>query len=61
MHSSIDPVYVRHFLMTYKSFMTLDELFDGLVERFYVKPPEGLTSSEMDQWTKAKQHVIRMR
>ncbi|KAK7690449.1 hypothetical protein QCA50_005547 [Cerrena zonata] len=47
--------------MTYKSFMTLDELFGGLVERFYVKPPEALTTSEMEQWTKLKQRVIRMR
>lgn len=56
-----DPVFVKHFLMTYKSFMTLDELFDHLVERFHIKPPEGLTPFELDQWTKMKQYVVRMR
>ena len=41
--------------------MTLEELFDGLVERFYLKPPEALTTSEMEQWKKVKQYVIRTR
>ncbi|CAL1717053.1 unnamed protein product [Somion occarium] len=60
-HEHGDPVFVKHFLMTYKSFMTLDELFDHLVERFHIKPPEGLTPFELDQWTKMKQYVVRMR
>jgi len=47
--------------MTYKSFTTLDELFDLLVQRFWIKPPAQLTPSELEEWTKLKQHVIQLR
>lgn len=41
--------------------MTLDELFDLLVQRFTIQPPENLTPKELDDWIKLKQHVIRTR
>lgn len=47
--------------MTFKSFMTLDELFNLLVNRYWIKPPENLNPTELEEWTKLKQHVIRMR
>lgn len=47
--------------MTYKSFTTLNELFDLLVQRFYIQPPEGLKPVELDEWKKEKQMVIQMR
>lgn len=47
--------------MTFKSFMSLDELFDLLVRRFWVQPPDSLNPAELEEWTKLKQHVIRMR
>lgn len=47
--------------MTYKSFTTLDEVFDLLVQRFRIQPPEGLNAKELEEWTKLKQHIIQMR
>lgn len=47
--------------MTFKSFTTLDELFDLLVQRFWIQPPPKLTPQEREQWGKLKQHVIRTR
>lgn len=47
--------------MTYKSFTTLDELFDLLVARFRIQPPAKLKPNEREEWGKLKQHVIQMR
>lgn len=47
--------------MTYKSFTTLDELLDLLIERYRMKPPEGLSPPELEEWSKLKQHVVRSR
>lgn len=47
--------------MTYKSFTTLDELFELLVRRFYIQPPNNLTPTELEEWRKLKQHIIQMR
>lgn len=47
--------------MTYNSFTTLDELFDLLVKRFWIQPPDSLNPQELEEWGKLKQHVIQMR
>ncbi|OCH91881.1 ras GEF [Obba rivulosa] len=60
-HEHGDPTFSQNFLMTFKSFMTVDELFDLLARRFWIEPPPTLTSSEMEEWRKLKQHVIRVR
>jgi len=60
-HEYGDPVFIRTFLMTYKSFTTLDDLLDHLVERYRMNPPDGLSQSELDEWSKLKQHVVRSR
>ncbi|KDR82605.1 hypothetical protein GALMADRAFT_238008 [Galerina marginata CBS 339.88] len=60
-HEQADTSFSKAFLMTYKSFATLDELFDLLVARFRIQPPENLTQSEKEEWSKLKQHVIQMR
>lgn len=49
------------FLVTFKSFTTLNELFDGLVKRFYITPPENLSPNELKQWTEQKQVLVRFR
>jgi son of sevenless len=49
------------FLVTFKSFTTLNELFDGLVQRFYIIPPENLNPSELKEWTEQKQVLARFR
>jgi son of sevenless-like protein len=58
---AVDPAFIKTFLMTYKSFTTLDELFDLLVQRFWIQPPPNLTPSELAEWKKLKQHIIQMR
>lgn len=47
--------------MTYKSFTTLDELFDLLVQRYWIQAPEGIKPNELEEWTKLKQHIVRSR
>jgi son of sevenless-like protein len=46
--------------MTFKSFMTLDELFNLLVQRFWVQPPPEMAQSEREDWLKRK-HGIQSR
>jgi son of sevenless len=41
--------------------MTLDELFDLLVERFWIEPPDNLAPEELEDWTRQKQTSIRLR
>ncbi|THH32235.1 hypothetical protein EUX98_g1946 [Antrodiella citrinella] len=60
-HDHGDPVFTKDFLMTFKSFMTVNELFDMLVERFWIESPDGLNDGELKEWTSLKQHVIRTR
>ncbi|KAG8691484.1 hypothetical protein FRC11_002957 [Ceratobasidium sp. 423] len=61
MHDQMDATFIDAFLMTYKSFTTIKELFQLLVERFRIQPPEGLTPSELDDWTERKQKPARVR
>ncbi|KAG2034848.1 ras guanine nucleotide exchange factor domain-containing protein [Suillus americanus] len=60
-HEYADPKFSKAFLMTYKTFTSLDELFRLLVKRFWIQPPEGLNSSELVEWRKLKQQIIRIR
>jgi son of sevenless len=53
--------FTKTFLLTYKSFTDVETLFNLLVTRFWIKSPEGLTQPELEEWTKHKQHIIRMR
>jgi son of sevenless len=56
-----DAVYNDTFLITFKSFTTVDELFDLLVERFNFEQPAGLNPEERAQWIEKKQTPIRFR
>lgn len=58
---SIDIGFNSTFLVTFKSFTTLDEVFDSLVKRFYLEPPEGLTPEELKIWVDQKQQFVRFR
>ncbi|EGO23624.1 hypothetical protein SERLADRAFT_469753 [Serpula lacrymans var. lacrymans S7.9] len=60
-HENGDPTFIKTFLMTYKSFTTLDDLFDLLVRRFFIQPPDELEPRELDEWKQFKQHIIQMR
>ena len=57
----LDSTFMTTFLMTYRSFTTVDQLFDLLVQRFYLQPPRGLEPLELENWMKLEQHVIQMR
>lgn len=59
--ASVDTAFTKNFMMTFKSFMTLDELFDLLVQRFWIQPPDTLTPDELEDWKKKKQVMIRLR
>lgn len=48
-------------MMTFKSFTTVEDLFELLVERFRIQPPPNLAPKELENWGKLKQHVIQMR
>lgn len=48
-------------MMTWKSFTDLDMLFNLLIERYQLEPPEGLKLPEVDEWKKLKQHIVRTR
>ncbi|KIJ60282.1 hypothetical protein HYDPIDRAFT_99030, partial [Hydnomerulius pinastri MD-312] len=60
-HEYADPKFSRAFLMTYKSFMTLDDLFNLLVDRFWIQPPPNMSTQELGDWRHFKQTIIRMR
>ncbi len=58
---SSDRAFIKAFMMTFKSFTTVDTLFDLLVQRFRIQPPPDLNPKELDNWTTLKQRVIQMR
>ncbi|KAI8634655.1 ras GEF [Xylariaceae sp. FL1651] len=60
-HDKLDSNFNNTFLLTYRSFTTARELFELLVKRFNIQPPEGLHSSEADTWRDRKQKPIRFR
>ena len=47
--------------MTYKSFMTLSELIDMLLRRYWLQLPDGQEALESEDWGQLMQHVIQMR
>lgn len=60
-HDKLDSSFNNTFLLTYRSFTTARELFELLVKRFSIQPPEGLTQNESEQWRDRKQKLIRFR
>ncbi|KAJ7366610.1 ras guanine nucleotide exchange factor domain-containing protein [Mycena albidolilacea] len=60
-HERADQTFIKSFLMTFKSFTTVDGLFDLLVQRFWIQPPPKTTAAEREEWRRSKQHVIQVR
>ncbi|KAG6903263.1 hypothetical protein C0995_000158 [Termitomyces sp. Mi166 len=60
-HDQVDPSFNQAFLMTFKSFMTVNELFDLLVARFKIEPPPELKPDELEDWKKQKQQLVQLR
>ncbi|KAL2123342.1 hypothetical protein VTJ04DRAFT_3797 [Mycothermus thermophilus] len=60
-HDKLDANFNNTFLLTYRSFTTARELFELLVKRFTVQPPEGLSQSDYELWRDKKLKPIRFR
>lgn len=60
-HDKLDSNFNNTFLLTYRSFTTARELFELLVHRFGIQPPEGLSPSDFENWRERKQSPIRFR
>lgn len=60
-HDKLDSNFNNTFLLTYRSFTTARELFELLVIRFGIQPPEGLNPQDYEVWRQKKQSPIRFR
>lgn len=60
-HNGMDPNFVETFLLTYRSFTTAQELFELLVKRFSIQPPQGISVQDAQQWATKKQSIVRVR
>lgn len=60
-HDKLDSSFNNTFLLTYRSFTSARELFEMLVKRFAIQPPEGLSSGDFEMWRDRKQKLIRFR
>lgn len=60
-HDKLESNFNNTFLLTYRSFTTARELFELLVKRFQVQPPEGLAVPDYEIWRDRKQKPIRFR
>lgn len=60
-HDKLDSSFNNTFLLTYRSFTSARELFELLVKRFGIQPPEGLNQIDYEIWRDRKQKLIRFR
>lgn len=60
-HDKLDSSFNNTFLLTYRSFTSARELFELLVQRFQIQPPEGMAPNDYDTWRDRKQKPIRFR
>lgn len=60
-HDKLDSSFNNTFLLTYRSFTSARELFELLVKRFGIQPPEGLSQNDYEMWRDRKQKLIRFR
>ncbi|KAK8046427.1 RasGEF domain-containing protein [Apiospora saccharicola] len=60
-HDKLDSSFNNTFLLTYRSFTSAREVFELLVKRFNIQPPEGLSNVDYEMWRDRKQKLIRFR
>ncbi|KAI8053386.1 ras guanine nucleotide exchange factor domain-containing protein [Syncephalis plumigaleata] len=56
-----DEEYVNIFFLTFRCFASPEKLADQLLERYRIKPPKGLSSTELKIWSMQKQKTTRIR
>ncbi|TFK21224.1 ras GEF [Coprinopsis marcescibilis] len=56
-----DRAFTQAFLMTFKTFTSVDGLVDALIQRFRIRPPHGMSSIEHKRWALSKQHIVQVR
>jgi hypothetical protein len=57
----VDPSFATAFLMTFHLFGSAEQLFNFLVARFTMYPPEGINDDEIPLWTEKKLLPVQMR
>lgn len=60
-HDEFDSDLLQSFLVTYRTFARSEEVFKLIVNRFHLEPPENLTESDLEVWTRKKLKPIRLR
>jgi son of sevenless-like protein len=60
-HDRLDSGFNGTFLLTYRSFTSAAELFEMLVKRWGIQPPEGLSQEDYQIWVDKKQKPIQFR
>ncbi|EGO31129.1 hypothetical protein SERLADRAFT_344874 [Serpula lacrymans var. lacrymans S7.9] len=64
---TIDPIrshdleFRKIFLLTFRSFVTAERLFDLLVERFEMRGPSNLSPQEIEEWKEKKLRPVQNR
>jgi hypothetical protein len=61
LQDATDFEYQRRFLLTYKTFMTSNALFEALATRFSLEAPRHLNTEEVLLWHERKQYPIKTR
>ncbi|CAG8638136.1 13751_t:CDS:2, partial [Acaulospora colombiana] len=61
MHSGIDEQFEETFIMTFKTFATIDQVVDRLVERYHIQPPALLEPKQLQEWKINQETPIHLR
>ncbi|EJU03215.1 ras GEF [Dacryopinax primogenitus] len=61
LHNRLDSTFNETFLMTFKSFATVDEVVTELITRFNLPPPPNLSPQQYAEWKDDKQKRYRFR
>ncbi|KAI9298795.1 ras GEF [Neoconidiobolus thromboides FSU 785] len=59
--SSIDSKFIETFLLTFRAFCKPPIFLDHLIERYLIKPPEGINEQRLDIWRTHKQTAVKIR
>ncbi|KZT56335.1 ras GEF [Calocera cornea HHB12733] len=61
LHNRLDSTFNETFLMTFKSFATVDEVVTELIARFNLPAPQNVTPEQFNEWKESKQKRYRFR